>query len=88
MRLWMYGLGVPDPCEPLVAEDRAQDRWMDAGRHLDDGPDVVDGCLATLLADQHGQSPAALQELVVRLLEDVQLALAHGTASCQVSCCH
>jgi hypothetical protein len=81
----MDGLCVADRLELLGAKDRAQDRWMDTGRHFNEGPDVIDGYLATLLADQHGQSPAALQKLMVLLLKDVELALAHGTASGEIS---
>ena len=85
MRLGMDGLCVADRLELLGAKDRAQNRWMDTGRHLHEEPDVIDGYLATLLADQHGQSPAALQKQVVLLLKDVELALAHGTASGEIS---
>jgi hypothetical protein len=79
VRLFVDGLSEADLAEPLVAEDRAQDGWVDAGRHRDELPDVIDGDLAALAADHCGQRPAAFEEFVVAHLEDVELALFDGS---------
>jgi hypothetical protein len=40
--LWVAGFGQANLGEPLVAEDRAQDGWVDARRHFNNLPDVID----------------------------------------------
>jgi len=45
VRFGVAGFGEANLAELLGAEDRAQDRWVDAGRHFNDLPDVVDADL-------------------------------------------